>query len=148
MNNELQIRDALVTAKDLIQKHGWVQGHLGNERVGFCVVGAIEHSAMIHDVSSWTLRRAVGRTLRRPSFIETWNDAPWRRQDTVMRLFDRAIKALTTPVAERRVSAPKRWSRGVTVENLNLTPENRARYRRDLVYVPAEWTVEEEKVTV
>lgn len=91
-----QVLSVLIQARERIRVMGWTQFAYmrrfeGRER--YCIVGAVRMEAScdreaeraiqaLHDaLPIWTLF---------PSVV-TWNDAPWRRKRTVIRIFDRAI---------------------------------------------------------
>jgi len=94
------VRSVLRAARALIVKHGWIKGHEGNERVGFCALGAIKHVA-----ASLELREAAYRKLTNANHLPNpwihkvprrcvwwWNDGRGQTERQVLAGFARAIK--------------------------------------------------------
>lgn len=102
-------------ARQLLVRRGWVKGSFTDE-YGYCLVGAVG-AASGHPVRAYgitwlsfmdmddllvELNEAVGRH----STATHWNDRPWRRQKTVLKLLDRLIaRHSTLAAAERRWEA-------------------------------------------
>ena len=81
----MKLQDLLNRAADIIQNHGWVQGHLGEPCVGFCMIGAINYA-----YSGFSYNKVVSDSLT--SLLggyrhvwEDWNDHPKRRANQVIR---------------------------------------------------------------
>ena len=75
----------MMKPSDLIERYGWVQGRLGNTRIGFCLEGAIFEWAM----TQWD-KDAYYDAYRKVSLVigsrslSQWNDAPERTKDEVL----------------------------------------------------------------
>jgi len=89
----VQVFDAvLVKAIFLIRMHGWRQRAFGNERDGFCVVGALNRA---HEQTGFRtgvlglLQELVGG-----GKVAEWNDAPGRTAVDVIALLERARQEL------------------------------------------------------
>lgn len=103
----MNTKDYLVEAKNLILNHGWVQGGYGNERQGYCAVGALTQ------VQNNLVERGVDETEAFAAFMEAdsaiedalrqhgyvtaipfWNDASGRTREQVLEIFDAAAQAV------------------------------------------------------
>ena len=70
---------------DLIERYGWVQGQLGNTRIGFCLEGAIfEWEKTQWDKESYeSAYQSVYLALGSQNLV-IWNDAPSRTKAEVL----------------------------------------------------------------
>lgn len=84
--------ELLKDARDLIEKHGWVQYKMGSRGEGYCVVGAIVAVTSSNQEAVMTFE-ALGRAADEYS-VAQWNDIPGRTREQVLGLFDKALGAL------------------------------------------------------
>ena len=85
--------DCLKAARAAIVRYGWTQRYLGDERVGYCAIGAI------HRVTDRVSRRRDAVDILRAvlgldgkSTLANWNDVTGRTKRQVLAAFSRAIK--------------------------------------------------------
>lgn len=77
----------------MLHIHGWRQGDYGNAECGFCSIGAISESALVHDPRDgyYAARGAFCGAIGTGS-VARWNDAPGRTFEEVEAAFLRAIE--------------------------------------------------------
>lgn len=107
-----EVENPFTAAADVLKQYGWIQKNYGTERWGFCLVGALQEVNQVKlfgattDFESLTenirllqddiafltdqIRRRPG--CQRVSSIQRWNDVPWRRKGTVLRLLRRTAR--------------------------------------------------------
>lgn len=99
MNETITEQDVLRRARQIITPpERWAQGN-GDWAGGYCSMAAIYRAAREFGVptrlafkAEKRLRRLIGRRKAVLGMVvETWNDAPERTHEEVLRLFDRAI---------------------------------------------------------
>ncbi len=80
--------DVLIKARNIIKRHGWTQGTMGNCERGFCAIGALSRAGAgdIPDRAERYLDAAIGMSTVR------FNDTPGRLKGEVILAFDKAIK--------------------------------------------------------
>jgi hypothetical protein len=86
------VAEQLRGAAEVIRQYGWVQGEMGDEEKGFCVMGAISRATAPASSPEWAFeffRRAVGC---RGGFISVWNDLGGRKPEAVLKGLERAAK--------------------------------------------------------
>lgn len=86
------VKQALIAARWIIENVGWRQGSFGNERTGFCAVGAlgsVECSGSIYNNAVDKLLSVLPKN----GTIPDWNDRPSRTKRQVVEAFTSAIKA-------------------------------------------------------
>lgn len=92
------LKQYLLHARELIDKHGWVQGVYGNPEKGFCIIGAISRACWDDGVTFETQTAMEGDLQRHAPGYESlvaFNDAKGRTKEEVLALFDRAIQEAT-----------------------------------------------------
>lgn len=70
---------------ELIRKYGWIQGRLGDEKQGFCLIGSIRHACgSINNLQEVInkLQTKIGTSLI------TWNDTMGRTKEDVIILLE------------------------------------------------------------
>lgn len=83
-------------AKATIQKYGWMKGLYGDERRGFCILGAVMYQMEAPETGITTaaideLAKVVGIPKQMSAQIAWWNDSPARTKAQVYDVFDQAI---------------------------------------------------------
>lgn len=78
-----------MTAYEVIQKYGWVQGSIGDCGSGFCLLGAVweahgQKGCRFVDDSLLTIGRLIGKD------IDSWNDDPKRTKRQVLAVLKKA----------------------------------------------------------
>lgn len=96
----MNVKDILIAARALVAK-GWIQGHMGDDIVGYCMIGAIKTAACGHVdtvgindnyVGARDVLRAV--IVKRKFYhltVSSFNDDPETRLADVLSVFDEAI---------------------------------------------------------
>lgn len=91
----------LTQARELIVKHGWIQGRFGNEQCGYCILGAIaaasssmrdpdlDAAAELAIMTEQAFRRSNGGA---NISISLYNDAYGREKKDVLHAFDQTIE--------------------------------------------------------
>lgn len=90
-----QLRDDLVGVKAIIETHGWVPNRAGSPAEGFCLLGAISHWLINHELDANERRGArIEQHLQKltVSPIQYWNDTVGRTPNEVVTLLERAIQ--------------------------------------------------------
>jgi hypothetical protein len=78
-----QVADVLDDAADLLEREGWVQGHLQNQD-GYCMEGALARVCpQTHTYGLFWDAMAV-LSLHLYSVVDQWNDAPGRTKQQVL----------------------------------------------------------------
>lgn len=98
MNHE--IKNLLVSAKNLILTDGWIQGDYGDSESGFCILGAVSaaYDEAALDDDGAVAREACKRlqaTLSDLGFVTSvaaWNDRDGRTEQQVLDLLDTAAQ--------------------------------------------------------
>lgn len=80
--------DRLARAKSLIVTHGWCREGFGNEKVGYCVLGAFN---VVGDADD-ALYQAFRKANNIPYYVGFWNNEPARTKAEVLTAFDKAIE--------------------------------------------------------
>jgi hypothetical protein len=92
-----QTREDLRAIQNIIREHGWTQNELGDETIGYCILGAGYRHIIVneHDGNPARITRIL-RVLDKTAGmdIDAWNDVPGRTQQEVLDLLDRAIEAV------------------------------------------------------
>lgn len=101
-----EVSTALTRVRETLVEYGWLQHFLGNERTGFCLIGAIRHTLLDSDTSNMDLYMQCIKVLHSmcvskhsivPQFqvatLQSWNDHHKRTEDQVLDLLDQAIRA-------------------------------------------------------
>lgn len=81
-----RVAAVLKRARGLLVEHGWVRGHIGSKRLGFCAYGAI-----LTATKSGKATAALSDVVKGGDIV-LWNDHPRRCKKDVLGGFDRAIK--------------------------------------------------------
>lgn len=90
------VKNLLVSAKNLINTSGWTQGDYGDADNGYCITGAL---GVAYDDAGYPYATysaaiaAVKKTLKdsgRITNVPAWNDAAHRTQAEVLELLDEA----------------------------------------------------------
>jgi hypothetical protein len=87
----------LLTAADLLEQHGWIQGHRRTNR-GRCVLGAIDfHWDQVNEVDKWNaLTKILAHinlfTQDNTWSLAAWNDEPGRTKAEVITALRAAAK--------------------------------------------------------
>lgn len=82
-------------AASLIRKHGWVQGQLGNGKLGFCLVGGVRQFLAPGSIPIF-VRSDEGPVIERLRYLTgyqllgCWNDKPERTVEDVLTLLEQA----------------------------------------------------------
>jgi hypothetical protein len=86
-----EVHEVLVRARNLIDRHGWQQGDMGNANEGYCIEGACRAAGS--DYGDWSeVRAPLGIAI---PFV--WNDEPGRTKEEVLAVLDAAIAATAPP---------------------------------------------------
>lgn len=96
----MDAKQALAAAADLIEQKGWLQGSYGSDRIGYCILGAINavtdswssDEGFATDMAACELlddilERAHGEG---SGTVAIWNDHPGRTKDEVLQLLRHA----------------------------------------------------------
>jgi hypothetical protein len=95
-NEQLSPKQILNKAADILEKYGWVQNRFGNERMGFCALGAFNKVAptKIFANSAFQAKELLRGTVRTindgNSNIVEWNDHSTRTKEEVIAAFRQA----------------------------------------------------------
>lgn len=93
--NEVQPKDIVLKAKELIETVGWVQGRyeqfINGECVGYCLSGALGTAAMGSYTNTLCAARLEVQSLVGID-IPIWNDDPARTKEDVIRVLTEAAK--------------------------------------------------------
>ena len=90
-----QLRDDLIGVKTVIEMNGWIPNRAGSPTEGFCLLGAISHWLVNHELDANERRGArIEAQLQKltVSPIQFWNDTVGRTPTEVITLLERAIQ--------------------------------------------------------
>jgi hypothetical protein len=87
-----QVADVLDDAADLLERDGWVQGHLHNQD-GYCMEGALAQVCPSTHLYGLFWEAMAVLSLHLYSVVDRWNDDPFRTKQQVLDAFRAAAKA-------------------------------------------------------
>lgn len=115
----MKLKEWLRSAKEKIEKFGWIQGSMGSDVLGYCMLGALDavfpapmdvfnpDGTCTRVYLDWSNARreaelkiidAVGYDTGNPwPRLSGWNDKRGRTKEEVLAAFDKAIEALPDP---------------------------------------------------
>lgn len=94
-----EVGDVLTHTKETLRQYGWLKNRLGNQRTGFCLIGAVRHAVFGNGPvtrSKVSLYIECIKVLHRACAqgdlpLQAWNDADDRTLDHVHSLLDQTI---------------------------------------------------------
>lgn len=93
-----QTKTDLEAMRGIIEKYGWTQDKLGDETIGFCLLGANYHHLVVneHDANARRFNRIEQAIIdvNGGMSVDIWNDAPGRTKEEVLALLDKAIETV------------------------------------------------------
>lgn len=85
----------LRSAREMIQKYGFIKGVTGDQKRGFCTYGAMSHDTdfnSLAEVRALNRATAVVATLINHWSITLWNDRAETTKEDVINLFTKAMR--------------------------------------------------------
>lgn len=92
-----QTREDIQAMQDIIREHGWTQNELGDETIGYCILGAGHRHIIVneHDGNPARITRLLKVLDKAAGMnVDAWNDIPGRTKEEVLTLLDKAIESV------------------------------------------------------